>query len=102
MQVTRYFDRFPTFEHDTSAPILVEFKRLSLHRNWKIDSKRYRKNLRACLREEFSHHYGTNQSRLDYWQSLCMEVGVLPAPSTITQCKKVAFDIHSSDTYPLG
>ena len=99
MQASRYFDQFPNFDHDTSASILVEFGRLSIHQDWKVDSKKYRKNMNACLREEFKYYYGADQSRLAHWQSLCVEVGVLPAPSTITQCKKVALDIHISDTY---
>ncbi|CAI6335585.1 unnamed protein product [Periconia digitata] len=42
----------------------------------------------AAINEHFDREYGTDYTKLDMWQLLCVDVGIEPAPSSITQCKK--------------
>lgn len=58
-----YFVRFKTFEHDEGASLVEEFDRLALDRNW--SSKRYQKEKQKCFAEEFHHHFGKDQNKLD-------------------------------------
>jgi len=83
-------DRYPSFISDPHAPLQEEFTRLARHRQWKVNSKRYRKEWRLCIVEEFGAHYGSDESKLEGWRSLCAEVGIGEIPASITGCKKVS------------
>ena len=85
-----FFSQFSNFEHDSTKPLLVEFQRLSLHRNWKAGGKAYRQNRQKCLTQEFEHHYGQVSEKLAGWQALCVVVHISPRPLSITQCKKMS------------
>lgn len=89
MSNNTFFDKFPGFEPDLTAPIEVEFERLALHMGWRPESKKWRKNRKHCLESEFVAQYGNDASKLQNWQNLCREVRVRQAIESISQCKKV-------------
>lgn len=88
--VSRYWARFPGFIHDPSAPLSEEFERLSTYMGWSKKSKKQQKRQAECYSIEFETHFGTNANNLEAWQDLCLEVGIEPIPTSITQCKKVS------------
>lgn len=83
-----FFSQYAEFDHDPTAPLVLEFQRLSLQRGWKAGGKTYRRNRQECLTQEFDHHYGHASDKLAGWQALCADVHISPAPSSINQCKK--------------
>ena len=90
--VPTYFDTFRStgFIPDPTASVLTEFKRLAKLRGWKEGSKQYRRHKSQCFAGEFETHYGNKTERLEGWQNLCYEVGIDPAPPSVTQCKKAS------------
>ncbi|EEA26182.1 hypothetical protein TMatcc_005571 [Talaromyces marneffei ATCC 18224] len=91
--VISFFDDFPDFVPDPSAGIRKNFARLAAHRQWKTSSKKYKRNWNKYVRMEFDKAYGTNHTRLESWQNLCIEVGIGHL-SSITQCKKALSKIN--------
>ncbi|KAI9736748.1 MAG: hypothetical protein M1834_000952 [Cirrosporium novae-zelandiae] len=84
-----FFNRFPDFEPNPSAPIAKEFARLARQKNWNPNSKVYRRMKVSCYQSEFTALYGEDSSKLQNWQSLCRDVRVKKPTDTISQCKKV-------------
>ena len=82
-----FFADFPSFDHDTTASLADEFNRLSIHQGWK-GTKRHQKKAQ-CFAVAFEATYNEG-SKLDGWQKLCEDVGIVPPPLTVTQCKKVS------------
>lgn len=89
-----FFSQYAEFDHDPTAPLVLEFQRLSLQRGWKAGGKTYRRNRQECLTQEFEHHYGHASDKLAGWQALCADVHISPAPSSINQCKKAGRASH--------
>ncbi|KAI9870699.1 MAG: hypothetical protein M1830_003907 [Pleopsidium flavum] len=94
MAPSALFASFANFEPDPTALLTEEFSRLAVARHWQPGSKKYRTNQRRCFIEEFQTHWGTDTSSLEIWQALSAEVGITPAPSSITQCKKALSKAH--------
>jgi len=86
--MTSWFAKYPEFEPDPVAPLLVEFSRLAIHQNWEEGSKKYRKEWGNCVGENFTTEFGQNASNLAGWQALCIEVGITDVPTSITGCRK--------------
>jgi hypothetical protein len=94
-----FFGRYKSFiptptttppPEDFSLP--GEFARLTTHQRWSVNSRahvRARKLFRAALIDEFNHLFGIDGHDLQSWQRLCVVVGVLEVPETVTQCRKV-------------
>ena len=91
-----FFSGFGGFERDHGASLTDEFNRLAISRNWKVGGKKYRKNRAECFASEFDHLYQTDGSKIVGWQRLCLDVGIIPCPSTITACKKVSESVSLS------
>jgi hypothetical protein len=93
--MTSWLAKYPEFHPDPVAPLLDEFSRLAIQRNWKAGSKRYRKEWKDCVEENFTAEFGQNASSLAGWQALCTEVGITDVPTSITGCKKVSISSHN-------
>ncbi|EED22065.1 conserved hypothetical protein [Talaromyces stipitatus ATCC 10500] len=93
--VRSFFDDFPDFVQDPSAPISAEFARLAAHRQWKkgARSKTYERNWSKCIRMEFDNFYGKEYTKLESWQNICTEVGIEPL-SSVTKCKKALSKVN--------
>lgn len=85
-----YFDNFPKFKHNPTAPIAQEFGRLASEQGWKKKNrdKLFHEERALCYAMEFALHFN-DDSKLANWQALCSEVGIEPERS-ITKCKKVS------------
>jgi len=96
-----YFNRFREFEPDPRRPLDEEFQRLARFQGWARKSKQYVKERRHFLLAEFDQHLGTveRSRKLDDWQALCTELGILPVHQSIRQCKKVELYLP---LYPSG
>lgn len=90
MEKTDYFLRLPNFKRDPTLSLNSEFSLLARERNWKKDSKRYRRERASFLASEFNIHYGSNATKLENWQALCIELGICDSIGSITQCRKVS------------
>lgn len=88
-----YFAEFPSFVTDATTTIEAEFARFTTHQGWRTETKKQKQDLarhrQECYAAELTLHYGNHPTQLEDWQSLCEEVGIQPAPLSITQCKKV-------------
>ncbi|PSN59007.1 hypothetical protein BS50DRAFT_509359 [Corynespora cassiicola Philippines] len=89
-----FFGKFPGFEPDPSAPVSNEFFRLARHMRWRPGSKRFSKMRAECFRSEFAVYFGNDASRLQNWQSLCLELGIRENIGSITQCRKKLSRVH--------
>ena len=92
-----WFSQYPNFVHDPHAPLQDEFNRLAQERNWKVDGTRYRKEWRRCVEDSFTGYFGSDASRLEGWQALCIKVSIADVPPSITGCRKVSDAASPSD-----
>lgn len=89
METTNYFSRYPDFEVQTKTPAIDEFNRLSREMNWRRGSRKYRSELSKFLESEFAIHFGTDATKLENWQALCLELKIQIPIRSIKQCRKV-------------
>ncbi|KAJ5372866.1 hypothetical protein N7517_004872 [Penicillium concentricum] len=90
MENSNYFSRFPDFQTARSTSAIAEFDRLASQRNWSQGSKKYRSERAKFLVSEFDTHFGTDATKLESWQALCVEVKVQSPTESISQCRKKA------------
>ncbi|GAD94191.1 conserved hypothetical protein [Paecilomyces variotii No. 5] len=88
-----FFESFPDFVYNPSAPVSAEFSRLASHRKWQVNSKTYRKMWSNCMSEAFENAYGTEFSRLQSWQNLCAELQV-DVFDSIRKCKMALSKVY--------
>ena len=94
-----FFMSFPGFSAEESRAVGDEFVRLAQFMKWMPRTHEYNVYRGQAFRSAFTVHYGADASKLDAWQTLCMEVGIQPAPSSITKCKKVLRDPELTQAY---
>jgi hypothetical protein len=87
--MSSYWDAYPNFLHNATASLQQEFKLLAAQSGWQPGGKKYKEEWEQCSLEEFSHHFGSDESRLAGWQAMCALVRVKEVPDSIKQCKKV-------------
>lgn len=100
MDDANFFDNFPGFESDPSAPASAEFFRLARHMHWRPGTNVYREMKAHCFRSEFSVLFGRDPEKLQNWQALCQELEIEQGISTISQCRKVRFAAHVYSVSP--
>ena len=104
MAMKAFFAKYPAFIVKPKAPYLREFLRLKKQMKWNIksedakvrdESKAAYKAYREAITEEFNRRFGTDETRLDSWQSMCARLGVNPEdiPEKIVECKKVCLSV---------
>ncbi|KAJ7791758.1 hypothetical protein B0H14DRAFT_2934339 [Mycena olivaceomarginata] len=86
--MSTYWDAYPNFVHNPTAPLRQEFKLLAAQCGWQVDGERYKREWGHCGQAEFSHHFGRDDNRLSGWQAMCATARV-EAPDSIKQCKQV-------------
>ncbi|KAJ6568976.1 hypothetical protein B0H19DRAFT_939456, partial [Mycena capillaripes] len=86
--MSAYWDKYPDFVHNPSAPLRQEFKLLAAQRGWKVGGTKYNREWERCGREEFAHQFGRDENRLAGWQAMCATVDV-EVPESIKKCKQV-------------
>ncbi|OGE47450.1 hypothetical protein PENARI_c044G00615 [Penicillium arizonense] len=75
-------------------PISYLFSLLSKERNWKTNSRTWRKNWNKCMACEYDRLIGYCNTNLETWQELCRQVGIEGSFMSITKCKKALAGIH--------
>lgn len=89
LAMSTYWDAYPNFVHNPTAPLRQEFKLLAAQCGWQVDGERYKREWGHCGQAEFSHHFGRDDNRLAGWQAMCATARV-EAPDSIKQCKQVS------------
>jgi hypothetical protein len=93
--MSSYWDSYPDFDHNPTAPVRDEFQRLAKLTGWMGKGKAKKATCREewgrCFQSEFEKYYGTDTSSLVGWQTLCREVGLNIIPESVTKCKRVSY-----------
>ena len=89
-----YFAKFPKFTANPQASALANFANLASSQHWRKGSKEYRAErdlyLTALAEVYISNiDIGGREEKLAALQGLCEQVGIVPVPGTINQCRKV-------------
>ncbi|KAI0668367.1 hypothetical protein C8Q78DRAFT_1046767 [Trametes maxima] len=88
----------PLFQRDLAAPLETEFLRLAAQHGWNPDSARYRNErfrfYGDAVLQDFTRHWGDNDSRLEAWQALCYHLGKAGPYTSIIECKKALKNVH--------
>jgi hypothetical protein len=98
MEDLYYFSRFPAFKTVTTTVAVDEFSRLARQMNWRKNSRKYKSERAKFFTSEFGVHFGTEATKLENWQALCLELEIHSPIQSISQCRKVRkpFDLMSS------
>ncbi|KAJ7767873.1 hypothetical protein DFH07DRAFT_915484 [Mycena maculata] len=91
--MSTYWNSYPNFLHNATAPLQHEFKLLAAQCGWAESSARYKEEWARCGREEFSHQFGRDENRLAGWQAMCVLVRVEEVPDSIKQCKQALHNV---------
>ncbi|KAJ7259904.1 hypothetical protein C8J57DRAFT_1185085 [Mycena rebaudengoi] len=86
--MSTYWDSYPNFVQNATAPLDQEFALLAAQCGWKEGGPRYRKEWIRCGKVEFNYHFGREDNKLAGWQAVCALVGTRGIPTSISQCKK--------------
>lgn len=88
-----FFSSFPDFTPNPTSPISSDFQRLAALRNWKTNSKHWKKMWNKCMNIEYDRLIGNTLSSLQSWQRLCGEVGLGNGVQfgSIRKCKMVCY-----------
>ena len=89
-----YLNRFQSFSPDPDATLIETFQQLAISNSWGKKSKKFKEEKRSYMNALADTHIGSIDrggaaEKLVGLQELCVELGVSPVPTSITQCKKV-------------
>ena len=89
-----YFAKYPKFTPKAEASALANFANLASFQHWGSKTKKYKSErdlYMTALAETYisSIDIGGREEKLAALQGLCEQVGIVPVPGTINQCKKV-------------
>lgn len=87
--MSTYWGAYPNFAHNATAPLRQEFNLLAAQCGWSVNEKKYHWEWLRCGQEEFSHHFGRDDSRLAGWQAMCALMRVDEVPDSIKKYKQV-------------
>ncbi|KAJ7448679.1 hypothetical protein B0H11DRAFT_2202355 [Mycena galericulata] len=87
--MSTYWNAYPDFSHDGTAPLRQEFNRLAAYCGWRVGRAKYKREWEQCALKEFSYQFGHDDSRLAGWQAMCAFVRVKNVPDSIKKCKEV-------------
>ena len=96
-----YFSRFQAFAPNPDATLIENFQQLAISKSWGKKSKKFKEERKSYMLALAETHLGSidrggTAERLVALQGLCEELGISPAPSSITQCKKVCYECYGS------
>jgi hypothetical protein len=57
--------------------------------NWKTDSKKFKREKSLFFASEFNIQYGSNATKLENWQALCIKLDICHSIESISKCRKV-------------
>ncbi|KAL8369031.1 hypothetical protein RB599_004461 [Gaeumannomyces hyphopodioides] len=92
-----FFNHYPQFKYDSSAPVWSEFNRMCEEFGWDSDDyelRQAKREFKAALVQEFNKIYGTDEASLDSWQSLCLLLNIQPTPADLQGCRERVRQTH--------
>ncbi|KDN35909.1 hypothetical protein RSAG8_11217, partial [Rhizoctonia solani AG-8 WAC10335] len=102
--VQQFFSQFPSFQYDSSQPVMTEYSRMSQTKGFKSLSlaarrkarrdlkdalSKARRDLKDALAKDFGRLYGYDVDNLDAWQSLCRVLRFENIPDNLEGCQKL-------------
>lgn len=88
-----FFEKFPAFRYNPSAPVTAQFHSLCNDFLRGNDKRNLRKAARTefknVLSQTFNSTYGTEVKDLESWQKLCSVLEIVPMPKTLGACRDV-------------
>ncbi|CAE6405077.1 unnamed protein product [Rhizoctonia solani] len=89
--VKQFFSRFPTFQYDSSQPVMTEYLRMSQTTGFKSlgpeAQKKARRDLKDALAKDFGQLYGYDVDDIGAWQSLCRVLRFEDVPDDLEGCQ---------------
>ncbi|KAL5635320.1 hypothetical protein ACGC1H_004191 [Rhizoctonia solani] len=92
-----FFERYPSFDYDSSKPVMAEFYRMCDRFGWERDDEdreEARDNLKDAMVQEFNAIYGTDLESLAAWQSLCRVLNLTDVPDKLEACRRLVQSMH--------
>lgn len=93
---TNHFSQTYGFTYIIGNTLSANFQQLSARLNW--SAKTRARHWFCCQKALVGSIYGTHASSLAAWQRRCTDVGILPPPSSIMQCKKLNPFLHATSS----
>lgn len=90
--IDSFFNKYPTFDYQHSAPSWAEFERLCDYFDWgeSFKMRQARQDLKAALTLQFNDIYGTDADSLASWHKLCRVLNVDQVPEGLKECRQVS------------
>ncbi|CAE6411267.1 unnamed protein product [Rhizoctonia solani] len=92
-----FFEKYPSFDYDSSKPVMAEFYRMCDRFGWEKDDEdreEARDNLKDAMVHEFNAIYGTDHESLAAWQSLCRVLNLTNVPGKLRTCRRRVKSMH--------
>ncbi|KAG5643148.1 hypothetical protein DXG03_001510 [Asterophora parasitica] len=84
-----FFDEYPSFTYDPSEPAWDEFYRLARYLRWgKPEMADKRADFKDALVQAFNSIYGTDETDVESWQTLCRVLSITPLPEELVACRE--------------
>jgi len=88
-----FFERYPRFRFNSSAPATAQFHRLCDSYNWSRNDKQRLDAVEGfgnALSQSFNHTYGTEVNDIRSWQTICAVIEIDPIPNNLEECQDVS------------
>ncbi|KAI0637823.1 hypothetical protein C8Q77DRAFT_393144 [Trametes polyzona] len=90
-----FFDSYPEFDYDHTAPFHGEYLRMGKELHWNREEREAARDaLRHAMVQQFNNVYGTNAEDLESWQLLCNALGMDPVPDKLKACRRKVRATH--------
>lgn len=87
-----FFEEYPDFGYQPTAPIWTEFNRMCDEFEWDSDDyemRKARRTFKSAMVQQFNDLYGTDVEDLTSWQKLCNVLNINPVPGDLKKCREV-------------
>ncbi|KAF8176941.1 hypothetical protein BJ912DRAFT_884416 [Pholiota molesta] len=95
--LSQFFSQYPSFTQATDKSTSSEFYRLCDEHQWERDDPDRAEAHAAyknALTRQFNTNYGTDDTSLASWRSLCKRLGITPIPTTLKACRMKVTETH--------
>lgn len=92
-----FFEEYPDFSYNPSAPVMSEFYRMCDFFCWERgdnDREEAHAALKDAMTHQFNSMYGTDVNDLASWQHLCRILQIFPIPDALVACRSRVKQTH--------
>ncbi|KDN35285.1 hypothetical protein RSAG8_11720, partial [Rhizoctonia solani AG-8 WAC10335] len=92
-----FFGKYPSFNYDSSKPVMLEFYRMCDRFGWERDNRereKARDHFKNAMVQEFNSIYGTDDHSLAAWQNLCRVIKLADIPDELEACRQLVRSTH--------